>query len=173
MRKIIFTLFAATALSMAIGTSDTEASTYTVQPGDTLWKIAKKYGSTVDDIVRVNGIENPDKINNDRLQSWNTYYELLTPLKEKGCIDLPVVPAGCVHNAHMFYIKTKDLEERSRLIAFLKENGIGAVFHYIPLHSSPAGQQFSRFHGEDKYTTKESERLLRLPMYYGLEKKDI
>lgn len=118
-------------------------------------------------------IENPDIINNDRLQSWNTYYELLTPLKEKGCIDLPVVPEGCVHNAHMFYIKTKDLEERSKLIAFLKENGIGAVFHYIPLHSSPAGQQFARFHGEDKYTTKESERLLRLPMYYGLEKKDI
>lgn len=118
-------------------------------------------------------IENPDIINNDRLQSWNTYYEFLTPLKEKGCIDLPVVPEGCVHNAHMFYIKTKDLEERSKLIAFLKENGIGAVFHYIPLHSSPAGQQFGRFHGEDKYTTKESERLLRLPMYYGLEKKDI
>ena len=118
-------------------------------------------------------IENPDIINNDRLQSWNTYYELLTPLKEKGCIDLPVVPEGCVHNAHMFYIKTKDIEERSKLIAFLKENGIGAVFHYIPLHSSPAGQQFGRFHGEDKYTTKESERLLRLPMYYGLEKKDI
>ena len=77
-------------------------------------------------------IENPDIINNDRLQSWNTYYELLTPLKEKGCIDLPVVPEGCVHNAHMFYIKTKDLEERSRLIAFLKENGIGAVFHTSP-----------------------------------------
>lgn len=118
-------------------------------------------------------IENPDIINDNRLKSWNTYYELLTPLKEKGCIDLPVVPEGCVHNAHMFYIKTKDLEERSKLIAFLKENGIGAVFHYIPLHSSPAGQQFGRFHGEDKYTTKESERLLRLPMYYGLEKKDI
>ena len=118
-------------------------------------------------------IENPDIINNDRLQSWNTYYELLTPLKEKGCIDLPIVPEGCVHNAHMFYIKTKDLEERSKLIAFLKENGIGAVFHYIPLHSSLAGQQFGRFHGEDKYTTKESERLLRLPMCYGLEKKDI
>lgn len=118
-------------------------------------------------------IEKPDIINNDRLQSWNTYYELLTPLKEKGCIDLPVVPEGCVHNAHMFYIKTKNLEERSKLIAFLKENGIGAVFHYIPLHSSPAGQQFGRFHGEDKYTTKESERLLRLPMYYRLEKKDI
>lgn len=118
-------------------------------------------------------IENPDIINDNRLKSWNTYYELLTPLKEKGCIDLPVVPEGCIHNAHMFYIKTKDLEERSKLIAFLKENGIGAVFHYIPLHSSPAGQQFGRFRGEDKYTTKESERLLRLPMYYGLEKKDI
>lgn len=118
-------------------------------------------------------IENPDIINNDRLKSWNTYYELFTPLKEKDCIDLPIVPEGCVHNAHMFYIKTKDLEERSKLIAFLKENGIGAVFHYIPLHSSPAGQQFGRFHGEDKYTTKESERLLRLPMYYGLEEKDI
>lgn len=118
-------------------------------------------------------IENPDIINNDRLKSWNTYYELLTPLKEKDCIDLPIVPEGCVHNAHMFYIKTKDLEERSKLIAFLKENGIGAVFHYIPLHSSPAGQQFGRFYGEDKYTTKESERLLRLPMYYGLEKNDI
>lgn len=118
-------------------------------------------------------IENPDIINDDRLKSWNTYYELLTPLKEKGCIDLPVVPEGCVHNAHMFYIKTNDLEERSKLIAFLKENGITAVFHYIPLHSAPAGQKFGRFHGEDKYTTKESERLLRLPMYYGLEKKDI
>ena len=118
-------------------------------------------------------IEDPDIINDDRLKSWNAYYELLTPLKEKGCIDLPVVPEGCVHNAHMFYIKTKDLEERSKLIAFLKGNGIGAVFHYIPLHSAPAGQQFGRFHGEDKYTTKESERLLRLPMYYGLGKKDI
>ena len=118
-------------------------------------------------------IENPDIINNDRLKSWNKYYELLTPLKEKGVIDLPVIPEGCQHNAHMFYIKTKNIEERSRLIKFLKENGIGAVFHYIPLHSAPAGKEFGRFHGEDKFTTKESERLLRLPMYYGLKESDV
>lgn len=118
-------------------------------------------------------IENPDIINNDRLKSWNKYYELLTPLREQGIIDLPVVPEGCQHNAHMFYIKTKNIEERSKLIKFLKENGIGAVFHYIPLHSAPAGKEFGRFHGEDKFTTKESERLLRLPMYYGLKESDI
>lgn len=118
-------------------------------------------------------IKNPDIINNNRLKSWNKYYELLTPLKEKGVIDLPVIPEGCQHNAHMFYIKTKNIEERSRLIKFLKENGIGAVFHYIPLHSAPAGKEFGRFHGEDKFTTKESERLLRLPMYYGLKESDV
>lgn len=118
-------------------------------------------------------IENPDIINNDRLNSWNTYYEMLKPLADKGCIELPFIPEGCTHNAHMFYIKTKDLAERTRLIAYLKQNGIGAVFHYIPLHSSPAGKQFGTFFGEDRYTTKESERLLRLPMYYGLENADI
>ncbi len=118
-------------------------------------------------------IEDPNIINNDRLNSWNLYYELLSPLKEKGLIELPVVPDGCVHNAHMFFIKAKNLSERTRLISFLKENGIGAVFHYIPLHSAPAGKQFGRFHGEDKFTTKESERLLRLPMYYGLKKSDL
>ena len=118
-------------------------------------------------------IENPDIINNDRLRSWNLYYELLKPLADKGRIELPVIPPECTHNAHMFYIKTKDISVRTRLITYLKENGIGAVFHYIPLHSSPAGQVFGRFHGEDKYTTKESERLLRLPMYYGLNVNEI
>ena len=118
-------------------------------------------------------IENPDIINNDRLNSWNTYYELLKPLADKGCIELPFIPDGCTHNAHMFYIKAKDLEERTTLIAYLKQNGINSVFHYIPLHSSPAGKQFGTFFGEDKYTTKESERLLRLPMYYGLKEEDI
>lgn len=118
-------------------------------------------------------IEDPNIINNDRLASWDKYFEKLTPLADKGCIELPVIPEGCVHNAHMFYIKAKDLEERTRLIAHLKENGISAVFHYIPLHSAPAGQAFGRFHGEDKYTTKESERLLRLPMYYGLTDDEI
>ena len=118
-------------------------------------------------------IEDPNIINDDRLDSWNKYYDALKPLADKGCIDLPVVPEGCVHNAHMFYIKAKDLEERTELISHLKENGVAAVFHYIPLHSAPAGQAFGRFHGEDRYTTKESERLLRLPMYYGLTDEDI
>ena len=118
-------------------------------------------------------IEDPAIINNDRLKSWNLYYQLLAPLADKGCIELPVIPEECEHNAHMFYIKAKDIEERSRLIAFLKKNGITAVFHYIPLHSSPAGQDFGRFFGEDKYTTKESERLLRLPMYYGLSIEEV
>ena len=93
---------------------------------------------------------------------------MLTPLAEEGRIELPYIPAHCEHNAHMFYIKTKDMEERSRLISFLMDRGVWSVFHYVPLHSAPAGLKFGRFHGEDKYTTKESERLLRLPMFYTL-----
>ena len=114
-----------------------------------------------------------EEVNADRLNSWNLYYELLTPLKEAGKIELPYVPEECIHNAHMFYIKTKDIDERTALIDYLKEHEIMAVFHYIPLHTSPAGQKFGRFHGEDKYTTKESERLLRLPMFYGLKEEDV
>ena len=114
-------------------------------------------------------LEAAEEINNNRLATWNRYYEALKPLADEGKIELPYVPEYCTHNAHMFYIKAKDLEERTRLIAYLKENGIGAVFHYIPLHSAPAGLRYGRFFGEDKYTTKESERLTRLPMYYGLE----
>ena len=118
-------------------------------------------------------LENPEIINNDRLSSWDTYNELLTPLAQKGIIELPYIPDGCVHNGHMYYIKVKDLDERTKMISYLKENGIGAVFHYIPLHSSPAGQRFGTFFGEDKFTTEESERLIRLPMYYGLSESDI
>lgn len=114
-----------------------------------------------------------EDINNDRLSSWDMYYDGLTGLKKAGYIDLPVIPDGCEHNAHMFYIKVKDIEERKALISHLKEKGVAAVFHYVPLHSSPAGKKYGRFHGEDVYTTKESERLLRLPMYYGLDKSDI
>ena len=109
-------------------------------------------------------------IYNDRMSSWNLYYEGLKPLQEKGYIDLPIIPDGCIHNAHMFYIKTKDLEERTRLINFLRTKGVNAVFHYIPLHRGPAGIKYGEFRGEDVYTTKESERLVRLPMYYGLGK---
>lgn len=117
-------------------------------------------------------LEKADDINNDRLASWNFYYKAFEELKEKERIELPFVPEGCRHNAHMFYIKAKDLEERSALIAFLKERDILSVFHYIPLHSAPAGQKYGRFSGEDKYTTKESERIIRLPMYYGLTDED-
>ncbi|MCD8362463.1 MAG: dTDP-4-amino-4,6-dideoxygalactose transaminase [Lachnospiraceae bacterium] len=114
-----------------------------------------------------------DEIFEDRMHSWNLYLELLTPLAKAGKIELPFIPEGCSHNAHMFYIKAKDIGERSALIRFLKEHGIQAVFHYIPLHSAPAGQRFGRFCGEDIYTTKESERLLRLPMYYGLKEEQV
>lgn len=118
-------------------------------------------------------LESAKAIYDDRMTSWELYKELLTPLANAGKIVLPTVPEGCVHNAHMFYIKAADLKERTALISHLKENGISSVFHYIPLHSSPAGQKFGRFHGEDIYTTKESERLLRLPMYYGLAADDV
>lgn len=114
-------------------------------------------------------LECADKINDDRLKTWNLYYEALSELKNDGKIDLPHIPKDCVHNAHMFYIKAKNLEERTELIAHLRKNEVGAVFHYVPLHSAPAGEKFGTFVGEDKYTTKESERLLRLPLYYGLE----
>ena len=115
-------------------------------------------------------LEKADEINNARLHSWDLYYENLKDVKE---IELPYIPKECKHNAHMFYIKAKDLEERIKLIKFLKEKEIMAVFHYIPLHTSPAGIKYGRFNGEDKYTTKESERLLRLPMYYGLKDEDV
>lgn len=111
-------------------------------------------------------LEVADEIYNNRMASWNTYYKELTELKDY--IDLPHVPDYCKHNAHMFYIKTKDLDERTKLIKYLDSKEVGAVFHYIPLHSAPAGLKYGEFVGEDKYTTKESERLVRLPMYYGL-----
>ena len=113
------------------------------------------------------------EITADRMASWETYYRELMPLEEQGVLSLPAVPEECSHNAHMFYIKTADLRERTALIAFLKEEGVQAVFHYVPLHTSPEGERAGRFAGEDRYTTRESERLLRLPMYYGLKKEEI
>ena len=118
-------------------------------------------------------LEMADQINEARLARWNEYYKLLTPLAQAGRIELPVVPEGCVHNAHMFYIKTADEHERQELINYLKERDILAVYHYVPLHSAPAGIKYGRFNGEDVYTTKESERLLRLPMYYGLTAEEV
>lgn len=117
-------------------------------------------------------LEKADEINENRLASWNYYDAELANLKAAGLIETPVIPGGCVHNAHMYYIKAKNLEERTALIAHLKANGVAAVFHYVPLHSAPAGEKFGCFRGEDKYTTAESDRLLRLPMYYGLRQEE-
>ena len=117
-------------------------------------------------------LEKAEMINNDRLTSWNYYKNGLEKLEEDGYITLQYVQQYSKHNAHMFYIKAKNLEERTKLIEYLKSKGIQAVFHYIPLHTSPAGMRFGRFFGEDKYTTSESERLVRLPMYYGLTRKE-
>lgn len=117
-------------------------------------------------------LEMADEINDNRLHSWNEYNEAFKPLEEQGLVSLPVIPEDCVHNAHMYYLKCRSLEERTEFINFLKERGVMAVFHYVPLHSAPAGLKFGRFHGEDKYTTADSDRLVRLPMYYGLSEED-
>ena len=113
-----------------------------------------------------------DEINDNRMATWNAYHDAFRPLADAGRVELPTIPADCVHNAHMFYLKCRDLEERTALIRHLKANDILAVFHYIPLHSAPAGKKFGRFDGADVYTTAESERLVRLPMYYGLTEAD-
>ena len=113
-----------------------------------------------------------DKINNNRLESWNCYNEAFEHLEEAGKVELPVVPDDCVHNAHMYYLKCKDLEERTAYIDYMREKDIWCVFHYVPLHSAPAGLKYGRFDGVDEYTTKESDRLVRLPLYYGMKKED-
>ena len=118
-------------------------------------------------------LEAADQITENRLESWEKYYEALLPLSQMGKIELPYIPNYCQHNAHMFYIKTRDLDERTRFISYMKENDILAVFHYIPLHTAPAGKKYGVFAGEDRYTTRESNRLVRLPMYYNLDEEDL
>ena len=118
-------------------------------------------------------LEQADKINEDRILSWNTYRKALQPLHDAGKIDWQTIPEGCVHNAHMFYIKCRDLAQRTKFIRYMKEKGVQCVFHYVPLHSAPAGLKFGRFDGTDEYTTRESERLVRLPMYYGMNLQDL
>lgn len=118
-------------------------------------------------------LEVADKINDSRLSVWNRYYEEFSHLADSGKIEIPSVPEECEHNAHMFYIKCKDLEERTKFISFMKEHEIGCVFHYIPLHSAPAGIKFGRFFEKDVYTTKESDRLVRLPLWYGMSDEDV
>lgn len=114
-------------------------------------------------------LERAQEITQNRLATWNAYREGLQALAQAGHITLPTIPANCQHNGHMFYIKCKDLAERTAFLAHMKQADILAVFHYVPLHSAPAGQQFSRFHGQDRYTTQESEKLVRLPLWYGME----
>ena len=118
-------------------------------------------------------LEQADIIFDNRMHIWNTYYTLLKDLQQEGYIELPVIPDDCEHNAHMFYIKAKNLEERTQLISYLKAKEIQCVFHYVPLHSSPAGLRLGEFRGEDIYTTRESERLMRLPLWYGMNDEDI
>ncbi len=117
-------------------------------------------------------LQEADRINDYRLAVWNTYSDAFAPLAAAGRIEVPTIPEGCVHNAHMYYIKLRDLDDRTAFIKYLKDKGIVAVFHYVPLHSAPAGRKFGRFHGEDRYTTSEGDRLVRLPLYYGLTPED-
>lgn len=112
------------------------------------------------------------EINNNRLSTWTAYYDAFSGLASDGLIDLPTIPDACKHNAHMFYVKLKDLNQRTDFISFLRSKGVQASFHYVPLHSSPAGERFGRFSGIDEFTTRESDRLVRLPMYYGMSKED-
>ncbi|MCR5849060.1 MAG: dTDP-4-amino-4,6-dideoxygalactose transaminase [Lachnospiraceae bacterium] len=118
-------------------------------------------------------LELANEITAERMKTWNMYYDAVEDLEEAGKIERPFIPSDCKHNAHMFYLKCRDIEERSAFIKHLGENGILAVFHYIPLHTAPAGKVFGRFNGEDVYTTKESERLVRLPLYYGLKEEEV
>ena len=118
-------------------------------------------------------LEEREKIYNKRMAVYDYYHKNLAHLAAEGKIEQPFVPEGCTHNAHMYYIKVHDMEVRTRLIRYLREKGICSVFHYVPLHSAPAGKKYGRFAGEDVYTTKESERLLRLPMFYNLDMEDV
>ena len=118
-------------------------------------------------------LENIDIIQKKRLSVWNRYKEGLSELEKREYIEFGMIPDECTNNAHMFYIKVNDLETRTELISYLKEKGIMAVFHYVPLHSAPAGRKFGRFNGEDRYTTKESERLMRLPLFYSITEEEV
>ena len=118
-------------------------------------------------------LESIKEITDNRIASWNLYHELLQPLAASGQISIPEIPTDCEHNGHIYYIKTADLEERSALIHFMRQNHVMGVFHYIPLHSAIAGEKFGRFHGEDAWSTRESERLMRLPLHYQISHQDI
>ncbi len=117
-------------------------------------------------------LEQADRINDNRLEMWNRYHDAFAKYANGEGLSLPVIPDECTHNAHMFYVKLADLDERTAFIQHLKDNGVQATFHYVPLHSSPAGRKYGAFSGADEFTTQESERLVRLPLYYGLSRED-
>lgn len=114
-----------------------------------------------------------EQISAKRMVIWQQYHQALAELEQKGALQLPIIPEDCKHNAHMFFIKVQDIDERGKLIAFLKECGVSAVFHYVPLHSAPGGGKFGQMHGEDRYTSKESERLVRLPLYFSITDDEV
>lgn len=118
-------------------------------------------------------LERSEEINKSRLATWNIYYQELIPLAEQGHLGLPIIPKGCQHNAHMFYLTVRDLDTRTALIEHLKDHDVMAVFHYIPLHSSKAGKELGVFNSVDEHTTQKSERLLRLPMWYGMPEGEV
>ena len=113
-------------------------------------------------------LEKVEEIKESRMKTWRFFYENLSELSANGKLELPIIPAECISNAHMFYVKLPDIGVRTKVLEYLKNNGIGAVFHYIPLHSAPAGIRLGAFVGKDKFTTSESERLIRLPIWYGM-----
>jgi dTDP-4-amino-4,6-dideoxygalactose transaminase len=113
-------------------------------------------------------LEQAERITAGRLAIWNRYHEMLAPLEQRGVLRRPIVPLNCQHNGHIYYILLQSEAERRRVLEGLKQHGIGAVFHYVPLHSSPAGMRFGRTHGDLLLTTSLSERLIRLPMWFGL-----
>jgi dTDP-4-amino-4,6-dideoxygalactose transaminase len=145
-----------------------EVDKYTWQDCGSSYELSEINGS----ILRCQ-LEHANEIMNDRRRSWDTYQQLLTPLAHAGKIGVPYVPQHCVHNGHIYYIKTQDKTDRDALIAFLKARGAHSTFHYVPLHSAPAGRKFGRFNGDDRWTTAESERLLRLPLYYQMEEEHV
>lgn len=118
-------------------------------------------------------LQEADRINDNRLDTWNAYWNAFVDLEKAGIVELPTVPEGCIHNAHMFYIKCKDLDTRQRYIQYMKDNDILCVFHYVPLHSAPAGIKYGRFDGNDEHTTADSDRLVRLPLYYNIAADDL
>ncbi len=118
-------------------------------------------------------LQEVDGIDTDRRRAWHYYLDALSPLAERGVLCLPTIPETCRHNAHMFYLKVADIDERSRLLAFLKEQGVMAVFHYVPLHTSVAGRRWGAFAGDDRFTSRESDRLIRLPLWYGIGEENL